>query len=553
MNGAAVAHVDAVVVGAGISGATAAALLAARGHRVVVLERDAHAGGCAASFGDRGYAFAVGATVGMGLEEGGVLRRVYDRVGLTPRFAPVDPAIRVFVGDRTVDLHADRAAWAAEVARAFPGQDAAKRAFWSEVAVLARGLAHASKRFPVLPLHTLDDVLDTARAAHPALVPVALRLRSTVADLLRRHGVTDPVHRAFVDGQLVDAMQTTAEDCAAPNGALALDVYRYGAQYVPGGLASIAEDLLESVVRRGGEVRFATRARRLLVDDAGRIAGVATRAGDVRAPIVVSAVPLASTADLLGAEVPTRIHPRAAAQRGRQWGAFTLYLGVDERALPTDVRPFLQVTAVPEDGAPTPVHDGGNLLISVSPAWDRSRAPQGKRAITVSTHVDAGRWMALAEDPQAYAAAKAAFTERLLDRVEVALPRVREGIEVRHAGTPRTFHRYTRRAEGAVGGLPQTLAHANFAAPSHRTDVPGLFLAGDTVFPGQGTLGVAISGFAAARSASRYLARSRSTVRWTTPSASTPSEVAPVDPRVPQATRPARGPGRSAPTQEVSA
>jgi hypothetical protein len=115
---------------------------------------------------------------------------------------------------------------------------------------------------------------------------------------------------------------------------------------------------------------------------------------------------------------------------------------------------------------------------------------------------------------------------------------------VLHAGTPRTFHRYTRRAEGAVGGLPQTLAHANFAAASHRTDVPGLFLAGDTVFPGQGTLGVAISGYVAARSAARYGARVR---RLSTPTEATAGH------RVPPVPRPTRGPRRSAPTQEVSA
>ena len=495
---------DAVVIGAGVAGATAAGLLAARGHRVVVVERDQHAGGCAASFEQDGYAFAVGATVGMGLEPGGVVRRVYERMGVTPRYVPVDPAIRVLVGDRIVDLHADRDAWQAEVVRAFPGQDAGKRAFWADVARLARGLKHAAERFPVMPFRHPYDLLDTARAAHPSLLPVLLRLRASVADLLAEHGVDDEAHRAFIDGQLIDAMQVTADDCAGPNGALALDVYRHGAQYVLGGLRSIADDFLAVVRRAGGSVRFATRARGILLDDRGRVAGVATRGGELRAPVVVSTVPLANTAELLGAEVPTRLHRRATTHQ-TPWGPFTLYLGVDERALPRDVRPFLQVTDVPERGQPTPVHDGGNLLISISPREDDGRAPAGKRAITVSTHVHAAPWLELAGRPDAYQAAKARFTERLLDQLERLLPDLRSGLELVQAGTPRTLLRYTRRAGGTAGGFPQSLANANFGAPSHRTDVSGLFLAGDTVFPGQGTLGVTISGFNAARSADRQL------------------------------------------------
>ena len=502
--GAAGERWDAVVIGAGMSGATAAALLAARGHRVVVLERDQHAGGCAASFEHDGYAFAVGATVGMGLEPGGVVRRVYDRLGIAPRFTPVDPAIRVLVGDRVVDLHADRRAWMAEVARAFPGQDRAKRAFWDEVAGLARGLAHAAERFPVMPIKGVRDLLDTAAAAHPSLVPVLFKLRHSVADLLEAHGVDDAFHRAFIDGQLVDAMQTTADDCAAPNGALALDVYRRGAQYVHGGLRGMVEDFLDVVRQRGGSVRFATRARAILVDDRGRVAGVATRSGELRAPTVISTVPLANTAQLVGGDVKTRLHQRALSHQ-THWGPFMLYLGVDERALPAGVQPFLQVTDVPTGGGATPVHDGGNLLISISPAFDTTRAPAGKRAITVSTHVDAAAWLDVAGRPDDYASAKARMTERLLDQMERHLPELRSGLDVVMAGTPRTFERYTRRAGGTAGGFPQTVANANFAAPSHRTDIDGLFLAGDTVFPGQGTLGVTISGFNAARSADRRL------------------------------------------------
>jgi C-3',4' desaturase CrtD len=486
---------DAIVIGAGLAGAVAGAWIAAAGRRVAVLETDAHAGGCAANFQRGGYAFAVGATVGMGLEPGGVVHHVAQRVGFTPRYRHVDPAIRVLVGDRRIDIHADRAAFAAELDRAFPGDPRPRRAFWRDVATLARGLDHAAKRFPVMPFAHPRDLLDTARAAHPALLPVLRHLRSTVADLLGRHGVDDPLHRAFVDGQLIDAMQVDAAGCAAPNGAMALDVYRRGAQVPMGGLQAIAEGFLQ-VVRRRGEVRFATRARAILRDDHGHVAGVTTRHGDLRAPVVIAAIPLPNVAALLADDT---ILQRRVAALGEMWGAFTLYLGVHERALPRDVAPFLQVTDLDT------LHDGGNVLISVSPADDTSRAPALRRAITVSTHVHAASWLALAETPQAYQAAKDALTERVLRQVERLLPDVRSGIEILEAGTPRTFLRYTRRAGGAVGGFAQTPDRANFGAPSHRTAIPGLFLAGDTVFPGQGLLGVTVSGHNAARSALRHL------------------------------------------------
>ena len=54
--------------------------------------------------------------------------------------------------------------------------------------------------------------------------------------------------------------------------------------------------------------------------------------------------------------------------------------------------------------------------------------------------------------------------------------------------TPRTYERFTSRPRGAVGGVRQTLANSNQRAIPHDVGVPGFWLAGDTTWPGLGTV-----------------------------------------------------------------
>ncbi len=54
--------------------------------------------------------------------------------------------------------------------------------------------------------------------------------------------------------------------------------------------------------------------------------------------------------------------------------------------------------------------------------------------------------------------------------------------------TPRTYERFTGRPRGAVGGVRQTLGNSNQHAVPHDVGVPGFWLAGDTTWPGLGTV-----------------------------------------------------------------
>jgi phytoene dehydrogenase-like protein len=60
--------------------------------------------------------------------------------------------------------------------------------------------------------------------------------------------------------------------------------------------------------------------------------------------------------------------------------------------------------------------------------------------------------------------------------------------------SPRTFERYTGRPGGLVGGVPRRAGLHNYAGAWPRPLAPGLWLVGDSVFPGQSTVATALGG-----------------------------------------------------------
>ncbi len=491
---------DVTIIGAGFAGLVAGALLSKDGFKVRILERDIHPGGCAARYQRKHtsgtFSFAVGATVCAGMEPGGLLDSIYRKLGIARSLPNLDPVMRLHLNERQAFVPGTRAGWAQELERAFPGEQAAKRHFWREVQSIADTMHHVAKRFPVMPFKSVYDVLDTAKGAHPGALKVLMNLGRTVGQLLEDSGVSDPAHRAFIDGQLLDSMQIVSSGCTLTNGAYALEVYRYGAQYVPGGLATLAEDLAGAIEKNGGSVHYATRAKRIIVES-GQVRGVEAHGRHFFSPVVVSTAPVPDTIALTDHDPALAALQRQFETMPEVWGAFTLYIGVKDSALPGDALRFEQVTDFNAQGITE------NFLISSSAPGDTIRAPDGYRSITISTHVRAAEWFGLEES--VYQDKKRDFEHRILKRLETLFPGFTDAVVLMESGTPRTFQRFTLHSLGRVGGIPQTVSSATFGAIHHTTPIPGLLLAGETVFPGQGTLGVSVSGFNAYRTAKRFL------------------------------------------------
>jgi phytoene dehydrogenase-like protein len=104
----------------------------------------------------------------------------------------------------------------------------------------------------------------------------------------------------------------------------------------------------------------------------------------------------------------------------------------------------------------------------------------------ISTHCELAPWEGLA--PETYLARKREVGEWLIALARRVYPELGRDPLVYEVATPRTYERFTNRPRGAVGGVRQTLRNANQHAIPHDLGIPGYWVAGDTTWPGLGTV-----------------------------------------------------------------
>ena len=483
-------RLDVVVVGAGIAGLTAAALLAREGLTVELLEAHQQSGGCAGTFRRGPYTFDVGATQVAGLEPGGSHQRLLAHFGLPlPQATPLDPACVVDLADGRppVRIFRDPARWKAEREQQFPGSGR----FWQLCATLHGANWAFASRDPVLPPRSLWDLGQLLPALRPANLASGLLAAASVADLLTLTGCGgDPRLRRFLDLQLRLYSQEPAEGTAALYGAtvLAMGQAPLGLSHLQGSMQVLSQQLEQALAAGGGQLRLRHRVSDLeRSNEPGGGAGWRVRGErfERQAADVVLALPVQSLPDLLGEQLPAGYRQRLA-QLPDPSGALVFYGAVERALLPANCPAHLQL-----DWA-----DPGSLFVSVSHEGD-GRAPAGLATVIASVFTAAKPWFGL--EASAYDQAKAEARSAMQRGLESLLGISPE--QWRHAelATPRGFERWTGRPFGFVGGLGQHPSRFGPFGLASRTPLPGLWLCGDSIHPGEGTAAVGLSALMACR------------------------------------------------------
>lgn len=483
---------EVVVVGGGLGGLTVAALLAARGVSVCLLEREAQAGGCAATFEKFGYTFESTASLYAGWHAGEIHERIFAELPVAaPEVRLASPAYVVRLPDKTeVAIVEDEREFERNLRSAFPECSEACVNFYRETTPIGSALERAAARVP--------DLATASRLRRLRATAPEARLMSRI-HAAAEHNVgqyltkTSPRFRRFIDVQLQIFAQCASDVCAYLYACVALNLPRRGMHEIRGGAAALIDALVASIKKSGGTVHLNAPVLRLAYDAGGRATGVDLLNGE-RIEATRAIVSNLTVWDTYGRLVglnrtPVEISRRLKSLRG--WGAYLLYLGMDEAAATKLSANHLLALTDWQEGQAFDA-EAGQFMFASAPSWD-TRAPVGKRAVTVSTFTEAAQWFTFHEDESEHEAQDQQTLERCWQQLHAAMPELGDRIEVIETATPRTYYDNTRRKLGMVGGVGQSLAVSGSNSVTHRTSLPNLFIVGDTTFPGNGIAAVSHS------------------------------------------------------------
>ncbi|RLB42273.1 MAG: hypothetical protein DRH23_17265 [Deltaproteobacteria bacterium] len=476
---------DVIIIGAGFGGSSCAGLLAKRGLKVLLLDKNANAGGKAMSLSKNGFTYTPWVVIGSPVVDN-VYQRMLDELGVA-------------------DL----------ATLAIPGTQGS----------FYKSPAGTYSRMPEAETDHLDPEIIFKWLGIPE------EQQERPLEFFTNMALMEPEDVAKLDGQSFGDWITAAElplslyafivslcdglfmvpveklDAAEAIVSLQGIFIRGGGVFCEGGFGKLAEAFCEAVRRYGSDVMMGTRVRRVIIED-GKVAGIETDKGQFKAPIVISNAGLQPTVlKLVGEEHFDQDFTKHVRELEPSYSliGYRYFLSKPVTDAPfgvvfSDDGPWTQKRL--DEAAAGKGSREGVLYFEVPSNYDPNAAPEGKQMLMTGCFCPPDPDLSQ-EELQAWASAgeEAAFG---------VFPELEAAIENKDFYTTRNVSSAARDsavagAGGETIGLAQIVGQCGSTKPSIKAPIEGLFFVGtDAGGVGVGTQQAIDSGMNVADAVEQY-------------------------------------------------
>ena len=492
-------NIDAIIIGSGIGGLVTASQLAAKGAKVLILEKYIIPGGSGGSFKRKGYTFDVGASMIFGFGEKGytnLLTRALRDVNEYCETVP-DPVQLEYHLPNSFCISVDREyeKFISKLIERFPHEKEGIKKFYGTCAKVFNCL----DSMPLLSIEDPGYLFKVFFKAPLSCLGLARWLPINAGDVARKF-IKDQELLKFIDIEcfcwsVMPAIKTPMINA----GMVFTDRHAGGINYPKGGVGKIAEKLVSGIERLGSKIRYKANVIEILLENEKAIGVKLSNGEEIYSDIVVSNSTRWDTFGLNENKkglIKTNCVPKSENKWSENYkpspSFVSLHLGVSKQIIDDS----LNCHHIIVDDWDELENEKGVIFISIPTLLDSSLAPDGKHIIHAFTPSSIREWENLSRDE--YLIKKQKYYSFLIEKISKIIPNLGKNVDHKEIGTPKTHRKFLGRFEGSYGPIPNKKLLGLLPMPFNSTRIENLYCVGDSCFPGQGLNAVAFSGYACA-------------------------------------------------------
>ncbi len=501
---------DVIVIGAGISGLTAAALLAKSGLKVKLLEQHYQPGGSCGAFRRNGVTFDQGTAMlyGFGSEGSNPHRYIMSELEEDIEVIKHEMLYCLKYDGTPIHFHSDMDSYFKELEQLFDEEEMTQlKSFYSYIGRLYHKVLVADPICVAPPEIPPKTALKLFVKNPINQIKMMGLLKKSAGDIVRPYIKSERVIK-YLNKLTSTYCYTLVDETPAIMAATMFMDNHFGGVYYPLGSSQQLPGKLEKAIEKfGGRIFYHHNVKQILFDG-DRVCGLLANTPKGEVKYESDAIVYAGTVwDLYGKLIPDE----NSDHETREWAkniiptypSIVLHCLVDENVIPEGTQPIQMLADNPE------AIDEKEITLYILSLADPSICPPGTHTV-MAIGPSLREWPS-PRDPDyrssSYETAKKEETERILTTLEKHMPGFRKALRYNTLATPTTIERYTMKPGGSVTGPKHCMGQELLKRPHARTKWENLFMCGESTVMGTGSPSVTISGISAANMVLRRLGK----------------------------------------------